>query len=375
MPIWLQTNPPFMVRNHASGARCIAHALKFHRPFYKYVARLGFVCLADFYLPNGNWPNAEELDIMLWPDPDAIVQDWPINVQLLHSLLTTVLRQVHGAFGVFCNYVRPANRRPRPHFAHQPHDPRQEVVPFASTTDQHLQRLAWHPPVLPRRHPLHREPHLVTTEQLTRHVKAVRKLLQLPAPIYGDVWLRLLFKMLPVQSRFPFLQDTQPRIMECTYRPCHLIETERHAFRDCPCVRGIWTFHETVWRVVGVTFTWECIESLSFTTFVVDERHAAVKDHLFHLWVMLTAVILHMVWTHRNKARFETYREPPRHAWQEQSTLTWATSVRRHLRLLHDDIVRRDALIQLMHELLEHPLYRSIHQQHPTLLQLHPDER
>ena len=57
----------------------------------------------------------------------------------------------------------------------------------------------------------------------------------MPPPVQGDVWLRLLYRMLPVNSRFYYLQPSQPTAVCCAYG-CGAVETEHHAFHtSTPC--------------------------------------------------------------------------------------------------------------------------------------------
>ncbi|OQR85196.1 hypothetical protein THRCLA_23051 [Thraustotheca clavata] len=64
--------------------------------------------------------------------------------------------------------------------------------------------------------------------------------------------------MLPVNARFDYLQTIQPAAI-CRAYGCDAVETQHHAFQDCPRIRPLWDFHSTAWDCFGVDFNWSSI--------------------------------------------------------------------------------------------------------------------
>ncbi|KAG9412904.1 hypothetical protein AC1031_015795 [Aphanomyces cochlioides] len=141
--------------------------------------------------------------------------------------------------------------------------------------------------------------------------KTVKPLMRYPTRVQADVWWRILFRMLPVNSRFFFLQDTNPSIIECSFPGCSAVETIQHILFDCKFVKPVWNWHQAAWR----PFEW-------VSHFSVIRR----------LWVLLVSSLLRDFSIHRNRTKFEGKTVPYIQAVKEVSLVSWTANIRRMLR-------------------------------------------
>ncbi|ETV69955.1 hypothetical protein H257_14542 [Aphanomyces astaci] len=204
---------------------------------------------------------------------------------------------------------------------------------------------------------------------LRSYVQRVRQTFRLPPPIQSDVWLRLLFHMLPVNSRFFYLQTTRPDAIYCTYG-CGIIETQSHTFHSCHRVHPVWLFHASAWRRFGVTFSCESIFDVD--SFAVNPCSVPRKDAIQLLWTHLVATILHLIWTQHNLIQYEDQPPLPPDAWHQLTFIGWMTSVRRWLRLQLPHCPLRTTVLQVLYSLRGHPNYRVLWVKYPHCLHLLP---
>ena len=74
-------------------------------------------------------------------------------------------------------------------------------------------------------------------------------------PVYADLPFRLAFRLLPVRSRFCFLEVSDPRI--CGRAGCTGIETERHLFFECePVIQMCNEVHQMLSPFLTARVTW-----------------------------------------------------------------------------------------------------------------------
>ncbi|KAH9079772.1 hypothetical protein Ae201684P_013563 [Aphanomyces euteiches] len=170
----------------------------------------------------------------------------------------------------------------------------------------------------------------------------VKPLMRYPTPLQADVWWRILFRMLPVNSRFFFLQDTNPSIIECSYPGCSAVETMQHILFDCKFVKPVWNWHQAAWRPFGIPFTWNTIINLD--EFAVSEEWVPQFSVIRRLWVLLVSTLLRDFWIHRNRTKFEGKPVPYIQAVKEVSLVSWTANIRRMLR---DPTIDSDEAMQV----------------------------
>ncbi|KAH9118039.1 hypothetical protein LEN26_012282 [Aphanomyces euteiches] len=168
----------------------------------------------------------------------------------------------------------------------------------------------------------------------------VKPLMRYPTPLQADVWWRILFRMLPVNSRFFFLQDTNPSIIECSFPGCSAVETMQHILFDCKFVKPVWNWHQAAWRPFGIPFTWNTIINLD--EFAVSEEWVPHFSVIRRLWVLLVSTLLRDFWIHRNRTKFEGKPVPYIQAVKEVSLVSWTASIRRDPTIDSDEAMQID---------------------------------
>ncbi|ETV65957.1 hypothetical protein H257_17498 [Aphanomyces astaci] len=223
------------------------------------------------------------------------------------------------------------------------------VVPFEVWLKRFVQFLASHSAYPTRDHP---------TKSATRpdfksariYLRLVRKSMEVLSPVHADVCFRVLFGMLPVNSRFVFRQATDASAMMCAHG-CLEAESQLHALFACPRLAPLWQAHQSAWRPTGVRFSWHNI--LNVDDFYCHVNHGHLKPALFQLWVMGHAL-------------------PPLPALIDLSFVTWTATVRSWLRRLPPDDITRPALMAELDLLLRQSQYSQLSRKYPRWLELAP---
>ncbi|OQR81393.1 hypothetical protein THRCLA_11774 [Thraustotheca clavata] len=151
------------------------------------------------------------------------------------------------------------------------------VQPFQRWPRRLIIDLAYHAPSLKVQHPM-ASTQRSTDADLKRYVRLVRRTCRQSPSLQADVWLRLLYNMLPVNSRFYYLQVSQPTAVCCAYG-CGAVETQLHVFHQCCHVHHVWQFHACAWQYYGVSFDWSTISDLD--NFGVNHRGVELKSAIF----------------------------------------------------------------------------------------------
>ncbi|OQR88608.1 hypothetical protein ACHHYP_06725 [Achlya hypogyna] len=187
-----------------------------------------------------------------------------------------------------------------------------------------------------------------STEDIHRYVHRVSHILRRLPPVHGDVWLRLLYYMLPVNYRVAYLQATNRSAVCCAYN-CGAVETEHHALHACPVVQPLWHLHASAWVVYGVSFEWPSITQLD--SFPTNARARNDKLAVQLLWHLLVGATLHLIWTLHNAVQYDNHSVPPPATLAELSFLHRMASVRRWLRLQPPDCPLRASALRVLNVL------------------------
>ncbi|KAH9117590.1 hypothetical protein LEN26_012577 [Aphanomyces euteiches] len=239
-------------------------------------------------------------------------------------------------------------------------------IPFELWKRRAINKAAFHGPDLSRPHPSHSVSR-PTHESAIPFMRKFRHSSNLLAPVHADVWFRIILRMIPVNSRFAYRQQTDPDSILCSHS-CGEVETEEHAFSTCHKVDPLWHSHTSQWHPYRVNFTWANI--LNFDSFPVNLAGRPHKDDLHRLWFMLVGVCLHLVWKRHNLALHQSKPIPPPHVMFELSFLLWMATVRRWLRQRDPDDPERASTTAALRVLLRQPLYASLLAKHPRSLEL-----
>ena len=370
MPVWLTQYDLMRTSDH----HCAANLAKCPptRRWCRNGASNGFFSLQDFVNIDGAWPSRGSfMSNMSNGNSASQVEVGPTGVMQLATVhrtvptylhLTRVHQKVTGLYRNDAIAIRAAPAAPHPFVALVKDKPR----PFQAWPKGHVTKLAYHAPAVDCSHPMATTTRTTDTA-LKRYVYLVRRTCRVPPPVQGDVWLRLLYRMLPVNSRFYYLQPTQTTAVCCAYG-CGAIETEHHAFHQCHHVYPVWLFHAKAWRCYGVNFSWSTISNLDL--FYVNQRGAPMKDAVFLIWSLLTASTLYTIWTQHNAVQYDNKNPLPSTAWEELTFLGWTASLRRWLRLQDPDSCDRVAVLDVLGILKSQPNYRVLWTKYPRCLAL-----
>uniref|UniRef100_K3WNI3 Reverse transcriptase zinc-binding domain-containing protein n=1 Tax=Globisporangium ultimum (strain ATCC 200006 / CBS 805.95 / DAOM BR144) TaxID=431595 RepID=K3WNI3_GLOUD len=100
----------------------------------------------------------------------------------------------------------------------------------------------------------------VDKEEIKAYVKYSKHLRKILLPVFEDLQFRLAFRLLPVRSRFWFLQQSNPRIIYCVRNGCDSVETEQHLFFECALASRLWEhFRNIMVPFVRSRLTWTMI--------------------------------------------------------------------------------------------------------------------
>ncbi|RHY88949.1 hypothetical protein DYB35_009494 [Aphanomyces astaci] len=371
LPVWLTTYEPTMANGMCAAS--VVHSSPTRR-WCKHGAANRLRCLADVVAVHGRWPTRPEFMVMMSQgNPAAPVEinrdghmHWaPVHRSgMIYNHLTRMHTQVQGLHQLPPNTVPVPESTRHPFYGMVKDTP----TPFELWPRPMVVALAYHAPASEVSHPMASTTR-TTTALIQSYVRRVRRTCRLPPPLHGDVWLRLLFRMLPVNCRFAYLQVERPDAICCTYG-CGQVETQHHAFHACPQIHPVWSFHRDAWRPFGAPFTWSTISDLDL--FTVNSRGDRHKDAVKTLWILLTASTLNLIWTQHNKVQYEDANPLPLPQWFELSFLGWMTSVRRWLRLQDHDCPIRTSALYVLHTLRGQANYRRLWEQHPNSLLLAP---
>ncbi|KAF0707051.1 hypothetical protein AaE_013793, partial [Aphanomyces astaci] len=273
-PLWLQRHSLFLVPTLECDTS-LAIALRSHRGWYQYLAECGIHSLEDFLTPTRTWPSREEFTLQQidFVDNYDRREPRPTSFDRFYNFVTLIVRRVCDIIGRSVNDPFPPCNGDCLSFTNTF---QQQPTPFHLWPKQVIKNVCFHPPPLTKQHPLLSADRNTNTKIRTYMRETLTPLLNLPPPVQGDLWWRLMFRMLPVNYSLFFLQDTHPNIMECSYPGC---------------VAPVWAWHSAPWRQFGLSFTWTTISDLDLVVI------------LRKLWALLVAVTLHSLWRHRNNTR------------------------------------------------------------------------
>ena len=371
-PVWLTTDVRLLSEAKLCTARLVNNPAT--RQWCLHGATNGVRCLRDLIPGDGRWPSRPEFLIkMSHGNPGARVELGPDgNLRLALAYRTGLIyNHLHRLYdnitGDFLN--TPEAERALPPTAH-PYQAKvkERIAPFEQWPKGLIADLARHTPVSEVDHPMTSRTR-ATPSDLQRYVRLVRRILRGLPPVHADVWLRLLYHMLPVNSRFAYLQVTQPNAVCCAYN-CGAVETELHALHACPTVHPLWLFHGRAWGVYGVSFDWSNITQLD--SFQANPRDPHDKEPLQLLWQLLVGATLYLIWTQHNAVYYHNQGVLPPSAWEELSFLHWMASVRRWLRLQPSDCPHRASVLRVLDVLRWQRAYRPLWTKYPSCTRLVP---
>uniref|UniRef100_K3X8J6 Reverse transcriptase zinc-binding domain-containing protein n=1 Tax=Globisporangium ultimum (strain ATCC 200006 / CBS 805.95 / DAOM BR144) TaxID=431595 RepID=K3X8J6_GLOUD len=140
----------------------------------------------------------------------------------------------------------------------------------------------------------------VGDEEVKSFVKYSKHLRKILLPVFEDLQFRLAFRLLPVRSRFWFLQQSNPRIIYCVRNGCDSVETEQHLFFECALASRLWEhFRNIMAPFVRSRLTWTMIATAKKP--VVRDEWKECEGVIGDVWHTFRAVTLHFIWSDRNR--------------------------------------------------------------------------
>ncbi|KAF1331473.1 putative Pollike protein, partial [Globisporangium splendens] len=300
-PIWFHSDADLHYEQRMRGGttaahrRCIGMVPEPQRSFRLHVSRVfGLRSLADFMRDGSAWPTQVDfvnrhIDFTIVDITPAKQAKW---LRTLYREATQIVERL-GAHAVVLQATDGGSPR---------------LVPYVGVTSNEKLCLF---PEIPRSAVMciiHWD--RVDEDTIKAHVKLGKRLRKVLLPIFDDLQFRLAFRLLPVRSRFWFLEASNPGIHKCVRDGCDAIESEQHLFFDCTLASGLWRQVLSITTKLFATRpTWLDI-ALARQLRVRDEW----MDHetiIADVWHVLRAVTLHIVWSDRNRCLFDGRQPTP----------------------------------------------------------------
>ncbi|KAF1321893.1 putative Pollike protein, partial [Globisporangium splendens] len=314
-PIWFHSDPDLHYeqtpRSLTANAhrRCLGMCPEPQRGFRLHISRVfGLRSLADFMRGSNFWPSETDfvqrhLDLTLASVALGVQSQW------LRSLYREAT-QIAVRLGVRELVLSEEDRSQRRTFPHLGCKNGSKVCLVPAIPKRALLRVVWKPKPPNKSHPMSLHSQSVGDEEVKSFVKYGKHLRKILLPVFEDLQFRLAFRLLPVRSRFWFLEASNPSIRICVRDRCNAIETEQHLFFDCVLASQLW---EHIGQLMTPFFrsrpTWVSV-SLGMKPNVCDEW----KDSeciVYDVWHTLRAVTLHFLWSDRNRCLFDGRQPTP----------------------------------------------------------------
>ncbi|OQR88591.1 hypothetical protein ACHHYP_06734 [Achlya hypogyna] len=332
----------------------------------------GIRCLGDVVARTGRWPSKPDfIRMMSHANPAARVELGPTGTMQLAPVARANsiyhhLRRLHDSITVTHRGLPEATHATPPSAHRYSAMVKKRPTPFQLWPKGLIRDLARHAPVQDVAHPMATSTR-TSTEDIHRYMHRVRRILRRLPPVHGDVWLRLLYHMLPVNCRFAYLQATNPSTVCCAYN-CGAVETDHHALRTCPVVQPLWHLHTSAWGVYVVSFEWITLTRLD--NLPSNARAHNDKPAVQLLWQLLAGATLHLIWTLHNAVQYDNRSVPPPVTWAELSFLHWLASVSRWLRLQPPDCPLRASALSVLNVLRWQRACRPLWAKYPSCFRL-----
>ncbi|CAI5734025.1 unnamed protein product [Peronospora farinosa] len=188
------------------------------RSFRLHVSRVFRVrSLADFMRDGGVWPSRQDfvqrhIDFTLGSVLPGRQAQW---LRMLYVEATQIVARLGAK-----------------HMVVQPESSRRHPLPYLGSSSGDK------PPT--KQHPMTIHSQRFDMGIIRTYVKYSKHLQKILLPVFADLHFRLAFRLLPVRSRFWFLEAANPSIGICVRVGCGAIETEQHLVFDCTLAVQLW---------------------------------------------------------------------------------------------------------------------------------------
>ncbi|KAF1321906.1 hypothetical protein FI667_g11648, partial [Globisporangium splendens] len=370
-PIWFHSDPDLHYeqtpRSLAANAhrRCLGMVPEPQRGFRLHISRVfGLRSLADFMRGRNSWPSCNEfverhLDITLASIAVGVQAQW---LRALYKEASQVVTRLGGLQTVFASDTP---RRPPSPYLGCTSGSKVCVVPAIPRSA--LLRVVWTPTPPNKPHPMTLHNQSIGDDEIKEFVNLSKHLRRILLPVFEDLQFRLAFRLLPVRSRFWFLQTSNPRIVYCVRNGCDAIETEKHLFFECALAARVW---EHVRLLMAPFFrshpTWTAIATAKKP--VIQDEWIDSKDVICDVWHTLRAVALHFIWSDRNRCLFDGRQPTPVTPAMAVIYTTVSAHIRHNMRKYEDEDLR--SLKRVVTKMRTLQAFDDFLAAHPTMLQI-----
>ncbi|KAF1314932.1 hypothetical protein FI667_g16385, partial [Globisporangium splendens] len=311
--MWVSTESAlqYQAPGTTSTPRCLFRTSEPQRSFRVHFATSTQVrCLRDLLTPTLQWPSFLQFVHRHFPDPEffrrnAIHERWAMKlyVELTHIYTKSTADMPP-------DYVPDQIQHAIPQVGVLKES---KLVLFPRLHRQTIRALTTRDPASSRPHPLLQHCPSTTKADISQFRSYHKKYSKYLLPVSADLQFRLSFCILPVRSRFFFLQ----RSTICAERDCQAVESSHHLFLECLPSQLLWA---SVWgdwnQFFNGALTWTTLALPHRTT--VRRRWQDHKVPVTLLWNIIRTTTLRTIWIARNRVIFEDKPAPP-----------WNTNVKR----------------------------------------------
>lgn len=302
---------------------CLGMRIKSHRPFRKWYARTTKrSTLQDFVRLDGKWPTEDHFAIEInhllgrhaLGEFDTYVELLPLRpkVARLYSDVTAIVQQVvpSADLATFEFQLSTSITIAVPRLGVEIGS---KTAYFPNIPPKGLREVTRTIPKSRKPHPVVQFIDTVPEHVAFDHLEFFFDCRRYILPTVHDVMLRLLYRGLPIRSKFWFLQGDHPDIVSCEAPGCNGVETEEHLLFRCSRVQTVWGVLLPLWRqLTRQPIGWRDVV-LGLRVDRVQGSSSEVECVKI-VWTVLCSVILHRVWGTRNRWVFKGRALPPSHA-------------------------------------------------------------
>jgi exonuclease III len=371
-PIWFHSDAELHFeqtpRNTTNTAhrRCIGMVVEPQRSFRLHVSRVfGVRSLADFMLEGCAWPSQQDfvqrhLDFTLASVSPGQQAQW---LRVLYKEATQIVERLGAR-----QLVLQASSSARRFLPHLGCNSGAKVCLVPSIPRSALLRVVWTPKPPTKPHPMTVHSQRVGDEQIKAYVKYSKHLRKILLPVFEDLQFRLAFRLLPVRSRFWFLQQSNPRIIYCIRDRCDAVETEQHLFFECSLATRLWEHFENIMGpFVRSQMTWAMIATARKP--VMRDEWKECEDIIGDVWHTLRAATLRFIWSDRNRCLFDGRQPTPTTSATMVIFTTASAHFRHNLRRRYDDDDRA-SLEKALIKMRKYPPFDDFATAHPAMFQV-----
>ncbi|EQC31694.1 hypothetical protein SDRG_10857 [Saprolegnia diclina VS20] len=181
------------------------------------------------------------------------------------------------------------------------------IVPFHAWPKETVKYMSVMAPQRKKPHPMI-TPARPSDEAVIDYLKRVRRLRPWGMPVQYDVWFRAMMNILPTGSKFRFKDTQDPDTTKCPYARCQSLETPRHVLHDC------------------VDLSWDMC--MDVDRIEPPANLANLKEPIVQLASSLVMIIVHKLWTHRNKVVHQDAGGPQIDRMVHETVIQWSGFVR-----------------------------------------------